>query len=210
MIYVPTKMTVKKHIKIIVLLIGFMVGLTAQAQPVALRTNLLYDATLSPNIAVDVRVDSAWTVGLVGGLNAWDIDKAKNKKWRHFLVGPQVRHWLNDSLWHRQFIGIDLVYSHYNVGNVKFPFGLYKEVRDHRLQGDLIALFVSYGYSWWLSSRMRLEAEVGMGMGYAWFRKYDCDHCGQDYGKDARPFLLPKLGLNLAINLGKRKVKSEE
>lgn len=66
----------------------------------ALRTNLLYDATLTPNLGVDVRVDSLWTVGLLAGLNAWDIDKEKNKKWRHALFSLRARKYL-DSLFHK-------------------------------------------------------------------------------------------------------------
>ena len=113
---------------------------------IALRTNLLYDATLSPNIGVDVRVDSTWTVGLLAGINAWDIDKEKNKKWRHMLFSLRARKFLNDSVFHKGYIEADVIYSHFNVGNVKFPFGLYKSVRDRRLQGDLVALGGKYGY----------------------------------------------------------------
>ena len=68
---------------------------TARAQQVAISNNLLYDATLTPNIGVDVKVDSTWSVGANFGLNAWDIDKAKNKKWRHLLVAPHVRKFMN-------------------------------------------------------------------------------------------------------------------
>ena len=79
----------------IALLLSPALSLVAEAQSpecvsvpqgrIALRTNLLYDATLSPNLGVEVRVDSAWTVGLLAGINAWDVDKAKNRKWRHIL-----------------------------------------------------------------------------------------------------------------------------
>ena len=92
---------------------------------VALRTNLLYDATLSPNLGVDVRVDSTWTVGLLAGINAWDIDKETNKKWRHMLFSFRARKY-RDSLFHKGYFEGDLIYSHYNVGNTKIPFGLYK------------------------------------------------------------------------------------
>jgi hypothetical protein len=162
----------------------------------ALRTNLLYDATLSPNLGVDVRVDSAWTVGLLVGINAWDIDKTENKKWRHALFSLRARKY-RDSLFHKGYFEGDLIYSHYNVGNVKFPFGLYKSVKDRRLQGDLVALGGKYGYSWILARHWRIEAEAGVAVGYAWFKEYDCDHCGTYYGKGDRIFLLPQLGINV-------------
>lgn len=164
---------------------------------IALRTNLLYDATLSPNIGVDVRVDSTWTVGLLAGINAWDIDKEKNKKWRHMLFSLRARRFLNDSVFHKGYIEADVIYSHFNVGNVKFPFGLYKSVRDRRLQGDLVALGGKYGYSWILARNWRIEAEAGVAVGYAWFKEYDCPHCGTFLGNGDRIFLLPQLGINI-------------
>ena len=163
---------------------------------IALRTNLLYDATLSPNLGVDVRVDSAWTVGLLVGINAWDIDKEKNKKWRHALFSIRARKY-RDSLFHKGYYEADVIYSHFNVGNTKIPFGLYSAVKDRRLQGDLIALGGKYGYSWILSRTWRIEAEAGVAVGYAWFKEYDCDHCGTYYGKGDRIFLLPQLGVNV-------------
>jgi len=171
-------------------------GEVAKQPRVALRTNLLYDATLSPNLGVDVRVDSLWTVGMLAGLNAWDIDKEKNKKWRHALFSFRARKY-RDSLFHKGYYEADLIYSHYNVGNTKIPFGLYSAVKDRRLQGDLIALGGKYGYSWILSRTWRIEAEAGVAVGYAWFKEYDCDHCGTYYGKGDRIFLLPQLGVNV-------------
>ena len=164
---------------------------------IALRTNLLYDATLSPNIGVDVRVDSTWTVGLLAGINAWDIDKEKNKKWRHMLFSLRARKYLNDTIYHKRYVEVDAIYSHFNVGNVKFPFGLYKSVRDRRLQGDLVALGGKYGYSWILARNWRIEAEAGVAVGYAWFKEYDCPHCGTFLGDGDRIFLLPQVGINV-------------
>ena len=172
-------------------------GMERSLPRVAMRTNLLYDATLSPNLGVDVRVDSTWTVGLLAGMNAWDIDKEKNKKWRHMLFSFRARKYVNDSVFHKGYFEADAIYSHFNVGNVKFPLGLYKTVRERRLQGDLLALGGKYGYSWILSRDWRIEAEAGVAIGYAWFKEYDCPHCGTYYGKDDRIFLLPQLGVNI-------------
>lgn len=194
------------HVRVIAMLFLLTTQQIAKAQSplgeeerqprVALRTNLLYDATLTPNLGMDVRVDSAWTVGLLVGINAWDIDKEKNKKWRHALFSIRARKY-RDSLFHKGYYEADLIYSHYNVGNTKIPFGLYSAVKDRRLQGDLIALGGKYGYSWILSRTWRIEAEAGVAVGYAWFKEYDCDHCGTYYGKGDRIFLLPQLGINV-------------
>ena len=89
------------------------------------------------------------------------------------------------------------IYSHFNVGSTKIPFGLYSAVKDHRLQGDLVALGGKYGYSWILARDWRVEAEAGVAVGYAWFKEYDCPHCGTFLGNGDRIFLLPQLGINV-------------
>ena len=190
-----------------------------------LRNNLLYDATLSPNLGTEIELNEKWGLGVNVGFNAWDIDKSTNKKWRHLLVSPMARYYHNfkrDTLaiaghTHDQgstldytvatrrfnYVEMNAIYSHYNVGNTKIPFGLYDAVKDRRLQGDLFALGAKYGYGWILSRDWRLEAEAGMAIGYAWFKEYDCDHCGTYYGNGDRIFLLPQLGINVVyiINL---------
>lgn len=209
-----------KHIVIIfITLLACLNVERVGAQSLALRTNLLYDATLSPNLGAEVRLDSVWSAGINVGFNAWDIDKQKNKKWRHVLVSPNVRRYfghkrdslcvygyrngrygvLRDSVVTRrmQYFEGNIIYSHYNVGNTKIPFGLYDAVKDRRLQGDLLALGGKYGYSWMLARDWRIEAEAGIAIGYAWFKEYDCDHCGVYYGKGDRIFLLPQLGINV-------------
>ena len=169
----------------------------------AARNNLLYDATLSPNLGLELRLDSTWTLGMNGGLNLWDIDKEKNKKWRHLMLSPYLRHY-NKMLFERSFWGIHAVYSHYNVSGVKFPFGIYKSARDKRLQGDLLAIGGSYGHNWLLTGRLHLEVELGLAVGYAWYKEYDCATCGTYLGRHKKPILLPKLGLNLVWSTGKK------
>lgn len=209
---------------IVIFFVTFLACMNAErvgAQSFALRTNLLYDATLSPNLGAEVRLSSAWAAGINVGLNAWDIDKSKNKKWRHLLVAPNIRHYFGqkcDTQNHYSFEGgrmvgvrydsvtvynsghyleFDAIYSHFNVGNTKIPFGIYTAIQDRRLQGDLLALGGKYGYAWILARDWRVEAEAGIAIGYAWFKENDCDHCGTYYGKGDRIFLLPQLGINV-------------
>ena len=192
----------KNSVLLIALLLISVIPQQGIAQTFALRNNLLYDATLTPNLGAEIRLDSTWTAGLNVGVNAWDIDKQKNKKWRHLLISPNVRWYHNhkgDSLVTRRvnYLEMDAIYSHFNVGNTKIPFGLYDAVKNRRLQGDLVALGGKYGYSWILSRDWRIEAEAGLAVGYAWFKEYDCPHCGTFLGNGDRIFLLPQLGINV-------------
>lgn len=191
----------------IALLLILTIPLVAEAQSpmgddrplprVALRSNLLYDATLSPNLGLDVRVDSTRTVGLLVGLNAWDLDKTDNKKWRHMLFSLRARKYVNHAIYRKGYLETDLIYSHYNASKVKMPFGLYPSLKDRRFQGDLLALGGKYGYGWMLARHWRVEAEAGVAVGYAWFKEYECPHCGNYLGEGDRIFLLPQLGINV-------------
>ena len=190
-------MNLVKNILVLVVTLMFLSVQRGEAQSFALRNNLLYDATLTPNIGADIRLDSLWTLGAVVGINACDVDKEKNKKWRHLLIEPNVRRWLNRTPFSKSYIEGDLIYSHFNVGNTTIPFSLYDAVKEKRLQGDLFALGGKYGYSWILARHWRIEAEAGIAIGYAWFKEYECATCGQQLGNGDRIFLLPQLGINV-------------
>ena len=178
------------------------------------RTNLIWWGTLTPNVGIDYQASPRWTLGITAGLNPWSL--SNDKKWKHFLVAPEVRRFSQpldrlrlpnshpDYKSHTSYWGLNAFYSHYNVGNVTFPFGLYKEARDLRLQGDLAALGIFYGHTWRLSRLFRLEAEVGIGGGYTWYDKYECGHCGAKVGDDKKAFLVPKLALNIVLDPGRK------
>lgn len=174
---------------------------------VAVRTNLLWWGSLTPNVGFDYRLSPKWSLGANVGLNPWTF--SDNKKWKHLLIAPELRHWNKQTFQSpSSYWGLNAVWSHYNVGHVRFPLGLYQEVRDHRLQGDLAMLGAFYGRTWRLSRLFRLEAELGLGAGYAWYDKYECAVCGTKVGDDQKVFLAPKLALNLVLDPG-RKVRVE-
>ena len=64
-----------------------------------------------------------------------------------------------------------------------------------------MAVGAFYGYSWILSPHWSIEAEGGLDVGYTWFKNYDCAHCGTYYGRDRKPFVMPKIGLNIVYNI---------
>lgn len=181
---------------------------------VALRTNLFYAASATPNIGLEIPVGEHLSLGFNAGIKpwprwlAWDWDKTVEQKWRHLLIAPELRFWPS-GVYDRFFVGTDLIYTHFNVGAVQFPFGMYPRVRDHRLQGDFYGLGLFAGWSWWLSDHWRLEAEAGLGAGYANAREFDCAYCGAEVGRQQGPVLVPKLGLNLSYNLARRQKRKE-
>ena len=178
-------------------------GLSAAAQKVAISNNLLYDTWLTPNARVGVRLAEHWSLGVTAGYRPWPSDDSKSRKWRHVLVAPDLRYW-TDSVNVRHFIGVNLIYSHYNVAEVKFPFGLWKEVRNERRQGDLYAIGAYYGYSWPLGRWWNLEAHIGAALGYTKYDRYLCGQCGAKVGDGKKLFVLPQAGISVVFNIPAR------
>ena len=176
------------------------------AQQVTVSNNLLYDAWLTPNLRVGFRIAPHWSVGLTGGYRPWPTSDEATRKWRHLLISPSIRYW-KDSVNVHRFWGANLIYSHYNVGGVTFPFGLYKSVRNERREGDLFALGVFYGHSWPIKRYLNIEALIGVAVGYTQFNRYECVHCGQKLGREKKLFGMPEAAINIVYNIPGRPAK---
>ena len=59
-------------------------SVTLFAQKVAIKNNLLYDATATPNLALEFALSKKTTLELGAGLNVFDF--SDNKKFKHLLV----------------------------------------------------------------------------------------------------------------------------
>jgi len=176
-------------------------------QDISVRNNLFWDAAGAPNIGVEYPLAKHMSVGANAALKPWprfffwDNDYVENTThWKHLALVPEFRYYF-DQVYDGFFTGADFVYTHYNVGNVKFPLGLYPEVADHRLQGDFFGAGLFAGYSWWIGKHWRIEAEAGVGAGLAAYDKFECDHCGTRLGEERKLVMVPKLGLNIAYNV---------
>lgn len=179
----------------------------ARAQNVTISNNLLYDSWLTPNLRVGLRLAPHWSAGLTAGYRPWPADDQATRKLRHVLVSPSLRYW-TDSVNVHHFFGANLIYSHYNVSGITFPFGLYKSVRNERHEGDLAAIGIFYGYSWPLGRHWNIEALVGAALGYTWYNRYQCGHCGQMLEKARKMFAMPQAAINIVYNLPGRPAKT--
>ena len=67
---------------------------TANAQDIAVKTNLLYWSTTTPNLSLEFGLGKRTTLDLTGAYNPWTLDKDSNKKIRNWMVMPEFRYWL--------------------------------------------------------------------------------------------------------------------
>ncbi len=90
----------------------------ATAQDVAVKTNIIGDALLSPNLGVEVGLAPRWTIDVTGEVNAWTVD---DHKWKHWFVRPEARYWLCQRF-AGHFFGVHAIAGQYNIGNIGTNF----------------------------------------------------------------------------------------
>ncbi len=61
-------------------------GHASHGQEIALKTNLLYDATASFNIGAEIALGRKYTLDVSGNWNPWTF--SDNMKWKHWFVQP--------------------------------------------------------------------------------------------------------------------------
>lgn len=184
---------------LIPLFLGLLISVGAKAQDVAIKTNLLYDATATVNLGVEVGVAPKWTLDLSGNLNAWNINE--DKRWKHWLVQPEARYWFCDRF-SRHFLGIHALGGQYNIGglqnNIKFLGTDFSKLSNNRFQGWGVGAGVAYGYAMILGKHWNLEFEVGVGYIYSAYDIFECTGCGRRVGQDNNHYVgLTKAAINL-------------
>lgn len=190
-------MNFRKIFTAIALVLSFTIGVSAQK--VGIKSNVLADATLSPNLGVEFRMAPKWTFDLSGQLNAWTID---SKKWKHWLVQPEARLWLCEAF-QGSFFGLHALGGQFNIGHIKNNINIFgndfSQLSDYRYQGWAVGAGIAYGYAWLLGKHWNLEAEIGIGWAHFEFDKYRaCETCGTavDSSKRHNYFGPTKLALN--------------
>ena len=79
------------------------------AQKVAIKTNLLYGATTTPNLQLEFGLGKKSTLDVGAGLNWFDYND--NKKFKHLLVQPEYRYWFCESFNGPSWECMDMVHN---------------------------------------------------------------------------------------------------
>lgn len=168
------------------------------AQQVALKTNLLYDASTTPNIGMEVGLNKKHTFQVFYGLNPWKFGHGNDQKYlKHWVVNPEFRHWFCHRF-NGSFVGIHAFGGQYNAANIKMPFGWWDELQDHRFEGWYVGGGISYGYQWVMSKHWNFEAALGVGAAYIDYDKYGCGECGKKLDDGHKIYVGPtKLALSI-------------
>ena len=162
------------------LLLLLLIAPQATAQEVAIKTNLLDDATLSVNAGVEVGLAPKWTAELPLSFNAWTFSHAR--RWKHWTIQPAVRYWLCDRF-AGHFVGAQLHGGQYNIGGFNGGINMlgtdFRKLKDSRYQGWYAGFGFNYGYTWILDRHWNFEAEIGIGYSYTRYDRFLCAGCGK-------------------------------
>lgn len=187
--------------KTLIFLCVYIISLASaplSAQKAALKSNLIGDVLLSPNIAAEFGMAPKWTFDISGEFNFWNVG---DKKWKHWVVQPEFRYWFCERF-SGNFIGFHFLGGQYNFGHIKnginFLGSDFGKLTDLRYQGWGAGAGLVYGHAWILSDHWNLEAEIGIGWIYTRYDVYPCAECGTvlEKDKDHNYFGPTKLALN--------------
>ncbi|MGN1263287.1 MAG: DUF3575 domain-containing protein [Prevotella sp.] len=171
--------------------------LTANAQKVALKTNLLYDATTTPNLGAELAMGKKSTLQLFYGLNPWKFASDRTKQLRHWVLMPEYRYWTCQKF-NGHFFGIHALGGQYNVGGIDLPNPVFKDLDEKRYEGWYAGGGLTYGYQWLLSRHWNLEASVGVGYIRFHYKEFPCTECGALIQENNKNYFGPtKLALSL-------------
>ncbi len=175
----------KRYSIILAIFLTAFVG-TADAQKVAMKTNMLYWLTATPNVGLEFALADRWTMELEGGYNPWTFNKEDNLKAKHWLVSPEVRYWFCESF-HGHFIGLNANYTQFNISGMPLP-GTFitlcsnapsnETFRDARICGWAVGAGLTYGYQFLISPRWNLELTAGFGWWYTEYDRFESRKCG--------------------------------
>ncbi|MDE6018563.1 MAG: DUF3575 domain-containing protein [Muribaculaceae bacterium] len=166
---------------------------------VGIKTNLIYDALLSPNLGVEIGLSRNLTLDVNGSINGW---KVNDHIWKHWFAQPEVRYWFCDRFC-GHFVGAHLHGGQYNLGKISglsdFLGTHFSRLKDTRYQGWFVGAGIAYGYTWMIGKHWSAEAEIGIGWAYSRYDRFPCTECGTKIENDkAHNYFGPtKLALNL-------------
>ena len=141
----------------------------SQAPPVAsyfaLKSNLLYDALLVPNLSLEASIGSGWTLG-AGGMLAWWSKDAKHRYWRIYGGDLEIRKYFGTLAKSKPLQGHHLgIYGDFLTYDFEFGAKGYQSKATY-------AAGIKYGYSHPIAKRLNLDFALGIGYLHSNYKTY--------------------------------------
>ena len=141
----------------------------AGAQQVAVKTNVLMWAAMTPNLGFEIVTGEHTSVdlGAFGHYRPYGL----NSK----IIGlqPEFRYWFNGRPMIREFIGVGALMTIYDIN-----------WKDNVYNGDAVGLGLTAGYVFSLGKRWNLELSGSFGLMYFYQKQYHINDNYDDYFVD--------------------------
>jgi len=188
----------------LVLLLIFSYSTEIKAQ--GIKTNVPLILTGSPNIGVE------WSVGRQLTVNAdamWlpYLFKKDEEVFRALIGSVDFRYYLNpkyyytNDLWDGFYVGPYAMAGNFNIGLKEKK----AEKTSYRRKGWGLSAGVTAGYKFYLSSRFRIDANIGVGYAHLQYDKYELGGEYADFkleSKKTKGYIGPtKLSVSLVYNI---------
>lgn len=170
----------------------------------ALKSNLLYDALLVPNLSLEASIGSGWTLG-AGGMLAWWSKDAKHRYWRIYGGDLEIRKYFGTLSKSKPLQGHHLgIYGDFLTYDFEFGAKGYQSKATY-------AAGIRYGYSHPIANRLNLDFALGIGYLHSNYKTYvPKDGCYVYQETKKRKWLGPtQAEISLVWQLGKGNTNSK-
>lgn len=124
----------------------------------ALRANLLHWATLTPDLGLEWRINSSWSIVANGSWTSWSWND-KNRRYVLWEVMPEVRYYIGEQkAW---YVG-----AMFKTGQFNY------KLSGTGKQGDLMGGGITGGYQLKLNKALSMDFNLGLGYLNADYEKY--------------------------------------
>ena len=131
----------------------------------ALKSNLLYDALLIPNLSLEASIGSGWTLG-AGGMLAWWSKDVKHRYWRIYGGDLEIRKYFGTLSKSKPLQGHHLgIYGDFLTYDFEFGAKGYQSKATY-------AAGIKYGYSHPIANRLNLDFALGIGYLHSNYKTY--------------------------------------
>lgn len=135
------------------------------ASYLALKSNLLYDALLVPNLSLEASISGGWTLG-AGGMLAWWSKDAKHRYWRIYGGDLEIRKYFGTLSKSKPLQGHHLgIYGDFLTYDFEFGAKGYQSKATY-------AAGIKYGYSHPIANRLNLDFALGIGYLHSNYKTY--------------------------------------
>lgn len=137
---------------------------SCEAPKVALKTNLIYDATATINLGVEFAIAPKLTIDISGNYHPWVLPN--ERRLTHALVQPELRWWFKENF-KGHFVAVNALAADFNVGNLPNNITImgqnFSPLGRYRMDGIAYGAGLAYGYAFRICRHLNIELEAGVG-----------------------------------------------